>query len=74
MSMMSSLKIVARFDFTSTFQTLDKANNFINRTSNNWGDYNTAIKVGNEWAVTNKYDPRCNDKTSPVTPGYECHG
>jgi hypothetical protein len=71
---MSSLKIVARYDFTSTFETLDKANEYINSRQHNWGDYNTAIKVGNEWVVTNKYDPRCNDKTSPVKAGYVCHG
>lgn len=68
------IEVVTRYDFRCTFPTLAEANEFINNRQHNWGDYNTAIKVGNKWVVTNKYDPRCNDKTSPVTPGYTCYG
>jgi hypothetical protein len=75
------LKTTSRYDFTTTFPTLEAANNFISKhlgKNKACGmDYNTAIKVGNAWVVTNKYDPRCNDKISPVRAGYQgnmCHG
>jgi hypothetical protein len=59
-----------RYDFGHTFDTLEEANNFIN--SNKYcfcHDYNTAIKVDSKWVITNKYDPYCSDKITPITPG-----
>lgn len=40
----------------------------------NYKEYNTAMKVENGYVVTNKFDPRCNDKVTPLTPGYTCYG
>jgi hypothetical protein len=58
-----------RYDFGVTFDTLEEANNFINSNKCCSYDYNTAIKVDNKWVITNKYDPYCSDKITPITPG-----
>lgn len=33
-------------------------------------EYNTIEKYGDGYVVTNKFDPGCNDKITPVTPGF----
>lgn len=39
-----------------------------------WGrrfrEYNTVMKVEDGYVVTNKFDPNCNDKITPLTPGF----
>lgn len=41
--------------------------------SNREKEYNTIMKVAGGYVVTNKFDPRCNDKITPVTPGFVNH-
>lgn len=36
-------------------------------------EYNTVMKVSGGYVVTNKFDPQCNDKITPVTPGFVNH-
>lgn len=36
-------------------------------------EYNTIMKVEGGYVVTNKFDPNCNDKITPVTPGFINH-
>lgn len=33
-------------------------------------EYNTVINYDNGYVVTNKFDPQCNDKITPVTPNF----
>lgn len=33
-------------------------------------EYNTVMPFEGGYVVTNKFDPRCNDKVTPLTPGY----
>lgn len=37
-------------------------------------EYNTIEKCGDGYVVTNRFDPRCNDQVTPLTPGYTCYG
>ena len=69
---MKSLKKISRFDTSSIFHSLEEANHFIREVhSFHYFDYNTAIKTDIGWVVTNKFDPRCVDKVSPVKAGYK---
>jgi|LakMenEpi03Aug12_release.lakeMendotaPanAssembly.Ray.scaffolds.fasta_scaffold217163_3 hypothetical protein len=64
-------KEVNRFDSTLVFHALEEANHFIREVPSFYSfDYNTAIKTDIGWVVTNKFDPRCVDKVSPVKAGY----
>lgn len=38
--------------------------------SNREKEYNTTMKVEGGYVVTNKFDPRCNDKVTPVIPDF----
>ena len=33
-------------------------------------EYNTIEKYGDGYVVTNRFDPRCNDQITPLTPGF----
>ena len=37
-------------------------------------EYNTIEKYGDGYVVTNRFDPRCNDQLTPLTPGYTRYG
>jgi hypothetical protein len=66
------MKVISRYDTHSVFSSLEDAFAYIKNNSpfsNGW-DYNTAIKTPEGWVVTNKFDPRCVDKVSPVKAGY----
>ena len=66
------IEIILRHD-TIKISSEYEADNVANSGTKRYRQYKTAVKVGDKWVVTNKYDPRCDDKTTPVTPGYHSY-